>query len=162
MTEHIESAAVVWNVLHSYYMCRFLTLCVADPNRGVCWSSYSNHYSASPRLSTPIPQLDPIAMAYPAYQTRQRSIYVDSKLLTAPRKKQAPMPAPPEFKPMVNIFAMIGPLIIMHRSCPRRRLDYRDEQTMQRGTVGKDQGQRLKFGGGDLTRGRSYKSSERY
>jgi hypothetical protein len=33
MTEHIESVAVLPNVLHSYYMCRFLTLCVADPIR---------------------------------------------------------------------------------------------------------------------------------
>lgn len=39
-------------------------------------------------------------------------MWIAHKLLTAPRKKQAPMPAPPEFKPMVNIFAMIGPLIM--------------------------------------------------
>ena len=41
MTEHIESVAVLPNVLHSYYMCCFLTQCVADPIRGVCRSSYT-------------------------------------------------------------------------------------------------------------------------
>jgi hypothetical protein len=41
MTEHIESVAVFPNMSHSYCMCRFLTLCVADPIWGVCCSSYT-------------------------------------------------------------------------------------------------------------------------
>ena len=43
MTEHIECVAVLLGVLHSYSMCRFLTLCVADPIWGVCCSSYTLH-----------------------------------------------------------------------------------------------------------------------
>ena len=41
MTEHIESVAVLPNVLRSYYMCCFLIRCVADPIQGVCRSSYT-------------------------------------------------------------------------------------------------------------------------
>ena len=40
-TEHIESVEVLLNVLHSYRMCCFLTLCVADPIWGVCCYSYT-------------------------------------------------------------------------------------------------------------------------
>ena len=41
MTEHIECVAVLLGVLHSYSMCHFLTLCVADTIWGVCCSSYT-------------------------------------------------------------------------------------------------------------------------
>jgi len=41
MTEHSQSVDVLPNVLQYYYICRFLTLCVADPIRGVCRSSYT-------------------------------------------------------------------------------------------------------------------------
>ena len=45
MTEHIECVAVLLGVSHSYSMCRFLTLCVADLIWGVCCSSYTLCYT---------------------------------------------------------------------------------------------------------------------
>ena len=55
MTEHIKCVAVLLGVSHSYSMCRFLTLCVADPIWGVCCSSYT----LSRRLPVTVPQRCP-------------------------------------------------------------------------------------------------------
>ena len=68
MTEHIESVAVLPNVLRSYYMCCFLSIrCVADPIRGVCRSSYtldSEHrdFQQTMTLGWPFPRSPPLSV----------------------------------------------------------------------------------------------------